>query len=101
MLEMRASTLLILFGATIIFISFIVFGTDAFLSLLDFYQDTENSNPQEMEEGVSGSITSALLGIALGFLGLCLLLAGVITVFFEKRQVGSGDASKRKRFSEY
>ena len=98
---MKTSTKLLLTGAVIIFLSLIVFGTDAVLNLINFYQNVESPNTREMAEGVSDSIGSALFGVAVGFLGVCAFILGFISIFFEKRTLIDGDASRRKRFSEY
>ena len=92
---------LLLTGAVIIFLSLIVFGTDAVLSLITFYQNVESPSTGEMAEGISDSIGSALFGVAVGFLGVCLFIIGFISIFFEKRSLIDGDATRRKRFSEY
>ena len=92
---------LLLTGAVIIFLSLIVFGTDAVISLITFYQNVESPSTGEMAEGVSDSIGSALFGIAVGFLGVCLFILGFISIFFEKRSPIVGDPSRRRRFSEY
>ena len=88
-------------GAVIISLSLIVFGTDAVLSLIVFYQNLENPSAREMAEGISDSIGSALFGVALGFLGACLFVIGFISIFFEKRTPIDGNVSKRRRFTEY
>ena len=98
---MKTSTKLLLLGAVIISLSLIVFGTDAVLSLIVFYQNLENPSAREMAEGISDSIGSALFGVALGFLGACLFVIGFISIFFEKRSPIDGNASRRRRFSEY
>jgi hypothetical protein len=98
---MKTSTKLLLSGAVIISLSLIVFGTDAFLSLIVFYQNLENPSAREMAEGISDSIGSALFGVALGFLGVCIFVIGFISIFFEKRSLIDGGATRRKRFSEY
>ena len=98
---MNISTKLLLSGAVIISLSLIVFGTDALLSLLTFYQNFESPSTSEMAEGISDSIGSALFGVAVGFLGVCVFVIGFISIFFEKRNPIEGDASKRKRFTEY
>ena len=95
---MKTSTKLLITGAVIIFLSLIVFGTDAVLNLINFYQNVESPNTREMAEGVSDSIGSALFGVAVGFLGVCLFIIGFISIFFEKRSLINGDASRRKRF---
>ena len=98
---MKTSTKLLLSGAVIICISLIVFGTDAVLNLINFYQNVESPNTKEMAEGINDSIGSALFGVAVGFLGVCLFIIGFISIFFEKRSPIDGDASRRRRFSEY
>ena len=98
---MKTSTKLLLSGAVIISLSLIVFGTDAFLSLIVFYQNLENPSAREMAEGISDSIGSALFGVALGFLGVCIFVIGFISIFFEKLSLIDGGATRRKRFSEY
>ena len=98
---MKSSTKLLISGAVIISLSLIVFGTDALLSLLTFYQNFESPSTSEMAEGISDSIGSALFGVAVGFLGVCVFLSGFISIFFEKRNPIEGDASKRRRFTEY
>ena len=98
---MKISTKLLLSGAVIISLSLIVFGTDAVLSLITFYQNLENPSAREMAEGISDSIGSALFGVAVGFLGVCVFIIGFITIFFEKRSSIDRDASLRRRFSEY
>ena len=98
---MKTSTKLLLSGAVIISLSLIVFGTDSLLSLIVFYQNLENPSAREMAEGISDSIGSALFGVALGFLGACLLVIGFISIFFEKRSPIDGNVSKRRRFTEY
>ena len=98
---MKTSTKLLITGAVIIFLSLIVFGTDAVLNLINFYQNVESPNTRETAEGVSDSIGSALFGVAVGFLGVCLFIIGFISIFFEKRSTIDGDASRRRRFSEY
>ena len=98
---MKTSTKLLLSGAVIISLSLIVFGTDAVLNLINFYQNVESPNTREMAEGVSDSIGSALFGVAVGFLGVCVFILGFISIFFEKRSLINLDASRRKRFSEY
>ena len=98
---MKISTKLLLSGAVIISLSLIVFGTDAVLSLLTFYQNLESSSVTEMAEGVSDSIGSALFGVAVGFLGVCMFILGFISIFFEKRSPFDGNVSRRRRFSEY
>ena len=74
---MKLSTKLLLSGAVIISLSLIVFGTDAVLSLITFYQNVESPSTGEMAEGISDSIGSALFGVAVGFLGVCLLSLGL------------------------
>ena len=98
---MKISTKLLLSGAVIISLSLIVFGTDAVLSLLTFYQNLESPSAREMSEGVSDSIGSALFGVLMGFLGVCVFITGFISIFFEKRSPMDGNASRRRRFSEY
>ena len=98
---MKLSTKLLLLGAVIISLSLIVFGTDAVLNLINFYQNVESPNTRETAEGVSDSIGSALFGVAVGFLGVCVFILGFISIFFEKRSPIDGDASRRRRFSEY
>ena len=98
---MKTSTKLLLSGAVIISLSLIVFGTDAVLSLITFYQNLENPSARELAEGISDSIGSALFGVAVGFLGVCVFLSGFISIFFEKRNSVYGNASKKKRFTEY
>ena len=98
---MKTSTKLLLSGAVIISLSLIVFGTDAVLSLITFYQNLENPSARELAEGISDSIGSALFGVALGFLGVCTFVIGFISIFFEKRNPVYGNASKKKRFTEY
>ena len=99
--NMKTSTKLLISGAVIISLSLIVFGTDAFLSLLTFYQNLESPSTREMAEGISDSIGSALFGIAGGFLGVCVFVSGFISIFFEKRSPVSGNASQKRRFTEY
>ena len=98
---MKTSTKLLISGAVIISLSLIVFGTDAALSLITFYQNIESPSTSEMAEGISDSIGSALFGVAAGFLGVCVFVSGFISIFFEKRNPMDGNASKRKRFTEY
>ena len=98
---MNTSTKLLLSGAVIIFLSLIVFGTDAVFSLINFYQNIESPSAGEMAEGISDSIGSALFGVAVGFLGVCVFIIGFISIFFEKRSPNDGDASTRRRFTEY
>jgi hypothetical protein len=98
---MNTSTKLLLSGAVIIFLSLIVFGTDAVFSLINFYQNIESPSAGEMAEGISDSIGSALFGVAVGFLGVCVFIIGFISIFFEKRSPINGDTSKRRRFIEY
>ena len=98
---MKTSTKLLLSGAVIISLSLIVFGTDAVLSLITFYQNLENPSAREMTEGISDSIGSALFGVALGSLGACIFVIGFISIFFEKRSPIDGNVSKRRRFTEY
>jgi len=98
---MKTSTKLLISGAVIISLSLIVFGADAFLNLLTFYQNLESPSTSEMAEGISDSIGSALFGVAAGFLGVCVFVSGFISIFFEKRNPMDGSVSKRRRFSEY
>ena len=98
---MKISTKLLLSGAVIISLSLIVFGTDAALSLITFYQNLESPSAREIAEGISDSIGSALFGVALGFLGACLFVIGFISIFFEKRSPIDRDSSMRRRFTEY
>ena len=98
---MKTSTKLLISGAVIISLSLIVFGTDAVLSLITFYQNIESPSTGEMAEGISDSIGSALFGVAAGFLGVCVFVSGLISIFFEKRNPMDGDASRRRRFTEY
>ena len=98
---MKTSTKLLISGAVIISLSLIVFGTDAALSLITFYQNIESPSTSEMAEGISDSIGSALFGVAAGFLGVCVFVSGFISIFFEKRNPMDGDVSKRRRFTEY
>ena len=98
---MKISTKILLSGAVIISLSLIVFGTDAALSLITFYQNLENPSAKEMAEGISDSIGSALFGVALGFLGVCTFVIGFISIFFEKRTPINRDSSLRRRFTEY
>ena len=98
---MKTSTKLLISGAVIISLSLSVFGADAFLNLLTFYQNFESPSTSEMAEGISDSIGSAFFGVAGGFLGVCVFLSGLISIFFEKRNPIDGDASKRRRFTEY
>ena len=98
---MKTSTKLLISGAVIISLSLVVFGADAFLNLLTFYQNFESPSTSEMAEGISDSIGSALFGVAGGFLGVCVFLSGLISIFFEKRNPIEGDASRRRRFTEY
>ena len=98
---MKTSTKLLISGAVIISLSLIVFGADAFLNLLTFYQNLESPSTSEMAEGISDSIGSALFGVVVGFLGVCVFVSGFISIFFEKRNPGDGNASKRKSFTEY
>ena len=99
--HMKTSTKLLLSGAVIISLSLIVFGTDAVLSLITFYQNLESPSARAMAEGISDSIGSALFGVAVGFLGVCVFIIGFISIFFEKRSPIDEDASQRRRFSEY
>jgi hypothetical protein len=98
---MKTSKKLLLSGAVIISLSLIVFGTDAVLSLITFYQNLENPSARELAEGISDSIGSALFGVALGFLGVYTFVIGFISIFFEKRTPIVGDFSLRRRFTEY
>ena len=98
---MKTSTKLLISGAVIFSLSLIVFGADAFLNLFTFYQNFESPSTSEMAEGISDSIGSALIGVAGGFLGVCVFLSGFISIFFENRNPIDGDASKRRRFTEY
>ena len=98
---MKTSTKLLISGAVIISLSLVVFGADAFQNLLTFYQNFESPSTSEMAEGISDSIGSALFGVAGGLLGVCVFLSGLISIFFEKRNPIDGDASKRRRFTEY
>ena len=98
---MKISTKLLLSGAVIISLSLIVFGTDAVLSLLTFYQNLESPSARELTEGISDSTGSALFGVLMGYLGVCVFITGFISIFFEKRSPIDGDASRRRRFSEY
>ena len=98
---MKTSTKLLISGAVIISLSLIIFGTDAVLSIITFYQNLESPSTSEMAEGISDSIGSALFGVAGGFLGVCIFLSGLISIFFEKRNPVGGSASKRRRFTEY
>ena len=98
---MKISTKLLLSGTVIIFLSLIVFGSEAALSLITFYQNLESPSATEMAEGVSDSIGSALFGVAVGFLGVCMFILGFISIFFEKRSPFDGNVSRRRRFSEY
>ena len=98
---MKTSTKLLLSGAVIISLSLIVFGTDAVLSLIVFYQNLVSPSAREMAEGISDSIGSALFGVALGSLGVCIFVIGFISIFFEKRTPIDRDSSLRRRFTEY
>lgn len=98
---MKTSTKLLLSGAVIISLSLIVFGTDAVLSLITFYQNVESPSAGKMAEGISDSIGSALFGVAVVFLGVCVFIIGFISIFFEKRSPIDVDASKRRRFTDY
>ena len=98
---MKTSTKLLLSGAVIISLSLIVFGTDAVLSLITFFQNVESPSAGEMAEGISDSIVSALFGVAIGFLGVCVFIIGFISIFFEKHSPIDGNVSRRRRFSEY
>lgn len=93
---MKTSTKLLLSGAVIISLSLIVFGTDAVLSLITFYQNLESPSARAMAEGISDSIESALFGVAVGFLGVCVFIIGFISIFFEKRSpIGLGCFQKK------
>ena len=98
---MKISTKLLLSGAVIISLSLIVFGTDSLLSLIIFYQNLENPSTRELAEGISDSIGSALFGVALGSLGVCIFVIGFISIFFERRTPIDRDSSMRRRFTEY
>ena len=98
---MKLSTKLLLSGVVIISLSLIVFGTDAVISLITFYQNVESPSTREMAEGISDSIGSALFGVALGSLGVCIFVVGFISIFFEKRIPIDRDSSLRRRFTEY
>ena len=98
---MKTSTKLLLLGAVIISLSLIVFGTDSLLSLIVFYQNLENPSTRELAEGISDSIGSALFGVALGSLGVCIFVIGFIIIFFEKRTPIDRDSSLRRGFTEY
>ena len=98
---MKTSKKLLLSGAVIISLSLIVFGTDAVLSLITFYQNLENPSARELSEGISDYIGSALFGVGVGFLGVCVFIIGFITIFFEKRSPIDRDSSLRRRFTEY
>ena len=98
---MKISTKLLLSGAVIISLSLIVFGTDSLLSLIIFYQNLENPSTRELAEGISDSIGSALFGVALGSLGVCIFVIGFIIIFLEKRTPIDRDSSLRRRFTEY
>ena len=98
---MKSSAKLLISGAVILCLSLIVFGADAFLNLLNFYQNVESPSTSEMAEGISDSIGSALFGVAGGVLGVCVFLSGLISIFFEKRNPVDGNALKRRRFTEY
>ena len=99
--HMKTSTKLLLSGVVIISLSLVVFGTDSVISLINFYQNLESPSATEMAEGVSDSIGSALFGVAVGFLGVCMFILGFISIFFEKRSPFDGNVSRRRRFSEY
>jgi hypothetical protein len=94
---MKTSKKLLLSGAVIISLSLIVFGTDAVLSLITFYQNLENPSARELAEGISDSIGSALFGVALGFLGVCTFVIGFISIFFEKRTPFDRDSFLEKK----
>ena len=98
---MKTSTKLLISGAVIISLSLIIFGTDAVLSLITFYQNLESPSTSEMAEGISDSIGSALFGVAGGGLGVCVFLSGLISIFFEKRRPIDGHASMRRGSTEY
>ena len=98
---MKTSTKLLLSGVVIISLSLVVFGTDSVISLINFYQNLDSPSATEMAEGVSDSIGSALFGVAVGFLGVCMFILGFISIFFEKRSPFDGNVSRRRRFSEY
>lgn len=98
---MKISTKLLLSGAVIISLSLIVFGSDAVLSLVTFYQNLESPSARETAEGVGDSIGSALFGVLIGFLGVCVFITGFISIFFEKRSSIDGNVSNRRRFTEY
>ena len=93
---MKQSFILLLSGMIITLISLMFFGTDALLNLLDFYQSTDSPAAQDMAVGVSHSIRSVFTGMVIGILGIILLLAGLITMFFEKMKVVGAQNSKRK-----
>lgn len=99
--HLKTSTKLLLSGEVIISLSLVVFGTDSVISLITFYQNLESPSAREMAEGVSDSIGSALFGVLMGFLGVCVFITGFISIFFEKRSPIDGNASRRRRFSEY
>ena len=99
--HMKTSTKLLLSGVVIISLSLVVFGTDSVISLINFYQNLDSPSATEMAEGVSDSIGSALFGVAVGFLGVCMFILGFISIFFEKRSPFDGNVSRRRRFSEY
>ena len=69
---------LLLTGIVIIFLSLIVFGTDAVLSLITFYQNLENPSARELAEGISDSI-------------ICHTIAGVPThsACWSERQISA------------
>jgi len=75
------------------------FGTDALLNLLDFYQSTDSPTAQDMAVGVSDSIRSVFLGMVIGILGIILLLAGLITMSFEKNESCWGPKFKAKKLN--
>ena len=81
---MKISTKLLLSGAVIISLSLIVFGTDAVLSLLTFYQNLESPSAREMTEGVSDSIGSALFGVLMGFFGSMCVYYWIYQYLFRK-----------------
>ena len=98
---MKISTKLLLSGAVIIFLSLIVFGSDAALSLITFYQNLESPSARELAEGISDSTGSALFGVLMGFFGVCVFITGFISIFFEKHRTIDGNASNTRRFIEY
>jgi len=66
---MKTSTKLLISGAVIISLSLIIFGTDAVLSLITFYQNLVSPSTSGMAEGIGVSIESALFGVAGGSWG--------------------------------